>query len=667
MIALFVLMHNLYLIPTSSAWPIFWRLLAIYAIYIALSWIVLLVFFRKVHKTRLGLFFLLFDIILFLTAIYYSGGEKSWLFFLLMVRTADQTRTTWRNTLLFANVSTLGYVLLLVYLWYFEHRKLSLPAELTIVGFIYASNIYLSFVGKASGYLRNRLNAAIRMARDLIPKLEAQSKALEASERDYRALVTGSIQGVFIEQQGIIQMANLACARIFGYEAPDALIGLDSFTLVAGQQDRNRLVGLPAARSYEYMGSRRDGTFVWVECLVSHITWRGEPAILATLQDITVRKEAEEVLRRAHSELEARVWERTLALQEANDALRIEIDERKRTGEGLRVSEERYRLLMKNIPGVVFRGYSNGTVEFFDDKIQGLIGYPAGDFASGKLKWSDLVHPEDLVLNRQVFLLAVQKDREYVREYRLKQLAGDYGWLQERSQIICRDDGRVDYVSGVLFDITERKREEDEKQKLEKQLLQAQKMEAVGRLAGGVAHDFNNMLSVIFGYAELALSAMEPVDPLHKNFKRVQEAANRSADLTRQLLAFSRRQTISPRPMDLNERTESMKRLFVRMIGEDIDLIFRLAEGLWPVNMDPTQIDQIFANLVINARDAMPAGGKLTVETANITFDATIAADSSGVYTRRFRDAGGERYRLRHGQADIGAYIRAVFHHQARG
>ncbi len=175
----------------------------------------------------------------------------------------------------------------------------------------------------------------------------------------------------------------------------------------------------------------------------------------------------------------------------------------------------------------------------------------------------------------------------------------------------------------VKEDITERK-------KLEDQFRQAQKLEAVGRLAGGVAHDFNNMLSVILGYSELIISKLKPFDPIFAHIKAVQSAANRSADLTRQLLAFSRKQTISPRVVDLNEQTKTMERLLTRIIGEDIDLMFVQKPGLWPVYMDPAQVDQILANLAVNSRDAMPDGGKLTVETSNITLGKNYGEEQLG-------------------------------------
>ena len=167
-------------------------------------------------------------------------------------------------------------------------------------------------------------------------------------------------------------------------------------------------------------------------------------------------------------------------------------------------------------------------------------------------------------------------------------------------------------------DITERKRAEEEKARLESQLIQAQKMESVGRLAGGVAHDFNNMLGVIVGYAELIKSELADDDPLFKDVLEIEKAANHSRDVTRQLLAFSRKQLIEPRPLDLNDLIKNTKKTLSRLIGEDIKLCFNPGEDLWKINFDPSQVDQILINLAVNSRDAMLNGGKLTIETANV-------------------------------------------------
>jgi PAS domain S-box-containing protein len=178
------------------------------------------------------------------------------------------------------------------------------------------------------------------------------------------------------------------------------------------------------------------------------------------------------------------------------------------------------------------------------------------------------------------------------------------------------------HAIGILRDITERKRAEVERERLQTQLTQAQKIESVGRLAGGVAHDFNNILGVILGHTELALEQVPSTEPLHMDLLEIQKAARRSADLTRQLLAFARRQTVSPQVLDLNITVEGMLRMLRRLLGEDLDLVWVPGESLWPVKLDPSQIDQVLANLCVNARDAITGVGKVTIETSNVTFDS---------------------------------------------
>ena len=191
------------------------------------------------------------------------------------------------------------------------------------------------------------------------------------------------------------------------------------------------------------------------------------------------------------------------------------------------------------------------------------------------------------------------------------------------SSPILNASGEVTAAIEMVEDITE-------KLSLESQFLQSQKMEAVGRLAGGVAHDFNNMLNVILGYAEMALDKVDPAQPLHDDLKEILNAARRSAGIIRQLLAFARKQTIDPKVLDLNETVEGMLKMLRRLIGEDIDLVWRPDSGLWPVKMDPTQVEQILANLCANARDAIAQVGKITIETENTAFDEAYCADHPG-------------------------------------
>ena len=182
----------------------------------------------------------------------------------------------------------------------------------------------------------------------------------------------------------------------------------------------------------------------------------------------------------------------------------------------------------------------------------------------------------------------------------------------------------------VFQDITARRAAEKESERLQAQFLQAQKMEAVGRLAGGVAHDFNNMLQAILGYTELSLHDVEPGSPLAENIREIDKAARRSADLTRQLLAFSRQQPASPKVLDLNETVTGMLKMLRRLAGEDIDLAWMPAMELRPVRIDPTQLDQILANLLVNARDAIASVGKVTIGTDNAMFDAAYCAEHPG-------------------------------------
>ncbi|MFA6240553.1 MAG: PAS domain S-box protein, partial [Candidatus Hydrogenedentales bacterium] len=186
------------------------------------------------------------------------------------------------------------------------------------------------------------------------------------------------------------------------------------------------------------------------------------------------------------------------------------------------------------------------------------------------------------------------------------------------------------YLMGMGIDISERKRSEAEKANLESQLRQAQKMEAVGQLAGGVAHDFNNMLSVILGHSELALAALDASNPVCDDIQEIMKAGRRSADLTRQLLAFARKQTIAPQVLDLNDAIANMLKMLGRLIGEDIDLLWKPGRCALSVKMDPAQLNQILANLVVNARDAIKDIGKVTIETGMAEFDGDYCENHVG-------------------------------------
>jgi PAS domain S-box-containing protein len=246
-----------------------------------------------------------------------------------------------------------------------------------------------------------------------------------------------------------------------------------------------------------------------------------------------------------------------------------------------------------------------------------MFGYDRSDFSPGKYNIMQMIAPEDRERIQADFKNLVSTGKSISPEYQALAKDGSTFPIQVYSTRIMHD-GIPTGIRGIILDITKRKRGEEERKKLENQLAQAQKMESVGRLAGGVAHDFNNMLGIILGHAEMALDTMDPSQPFYSSLTEMQQAAKRSAELTKRLLAFARKQTIAPKVLDLNKTVEAMLRMLQRLIGEDIDLAWRPEDNLWPVKMDSTQVDQILVNLCSNARDAIVDVGRITIETGNI-------------------------------------------------
>jgi PAS domain S-box-containing protein len=439
-------------------------------------------------------------------------------------------------------------------------------------------------------------------------------------------------------------------------------------------------------------------------------------------------------------------------VEDKNRQMEQEIRERQLAEQALQQSEEKYRLLVSQIPAMVFQGYGDWSIDPVDEKVEVLTGYSKEDFESRRVKWGDLIPAEDRDYAAKVFLEALKTDKSYVREHRLRKKDGEMIWVQCRGQIFLNDQGKVDHISGVSFDVTARRLAEEAlkeserfladifsgiqdginildtdyhilrvnpaferwyayarplvgkkcyaalygrrepceicpyrqtletgkaahkvsqrmgkdaveegwieiftfpltdkatgkvtgvieyirditEQKLveealhrsEAQLRQAVKMEAVGQLAGGVAHDFNNILTAITGYGELLLMNPDVQDSVSRDVKDILQAAERAASLTRQLLAFSRKQVLQPQRLDLNQVVANLDKMLRRVIGEDIDLEMVLGPELGAVKADPGQIEQVIMNLAANARDAMPQGGKLTIETANTDLDEAYA------------------------------------------
>lgn len=301
-----------------------------------------------------------------------------------------------------------------------------------------------------------------------------------------------------------------------------------------------------------------------------------------------------------------------------------------RQQEELQQSEELYRTVTEFSTDVIFWRAPDKKMIFISSNCAQLTGYSEEEFLADPGLLDTLFHSEDRERWVNHLHLMDEAGKELPLEFRIVAKTGTARWVSHICTEIHDENGSFLGLRGNLVDISERKMAEEEKDKIELQFKQAQKMESVGRLAGGVAHDFNNMMGVILGYTELAQCRVSPDHPLYDYLAEIKKAAERSANLTRQLLAFARKQAVTPRELDLNATVAGMLTMLQRLIGEDVSLIWRPQEDLWPVKMDPSQLDQLLANLCINARDAIDDVGTITIETGRYVFDEAYCTNHLG-------------------------------------
>jgi len=349
------------------------------------------------------------------------------------------------------------------------------------------------------------------------------------------------------------------------------------------------------------------------------------PVIVTTgtgTEDIAAlkRKQTEKELLKHQENLEFMVKERTAQLE-------AEIVERNKTEQQLKNSEKFLAAVIENIPDMIFvKDAKDLSFIRFNKAGEDLLGYSKEELI-GKNDYDFFSeHEADAFIRKERDVLNSKQLLDIPEEIIQTKFRGERV-LHTKKISIQDENGQPVYLLGISEDITDKKKAEDSKKELEEQLRQAQKMEAIGVLAGGVAHDFNNILTTIIGNANLALMEVGKDDALREEIEDIKIAGERAAALTRQLLAFSRKQIIQPKILDLNELLSGTEKMLGRLLGEDVEILTIFEPALWQVEADPGQMEQVIMNLAVNARDAMPMGGKLTIETANVDLDKNYLSE----------------------------------------
>jgi PAS domain S-box-containing protein len=409
----------------------------------------------------------------------------------------------------------------------------------------------------------------------------------------------------------LFTFVNERFAEMLGYSR-DEIIGRHLLEFVhrdyqdlMKDQMLRRVMG--EAKSYEIDWRAKDGRRVYT--LISprgFFDSQGQfIGSLGVLTDITDRKQAEEALQKAHAELELRVQERTAELLSTNEQLKREIEDRKRVEEDLRESETRYRHLIKSIPSIVYRGYQDWSVDFMDEKVKLLTGFGMEEFNSREKKWSDIVVDSDLEVAQRAFVQALKTDKFYVREYRIEKKSGEILWIQDRGQIVCDEMGNIDYVSGVFFDVTQRKQ-------LEKAIVQKEKLNTLGTIAAEVAHEIRNPLVSLGGFAR----RLQQKFPDLPECEVILQESQRLERILSRIRNYLKPVEIRPQGCSVNSIiTHCVDLLSPETELRRITCKLKLYPDLSEVYTDPDILTQIFVNLILNAAEAMESGGLLTIRT----------------------------------------------------
>ncbi|MBZ5534625.1 MAG: PAS domain S-box protein [Acidobacteriia bacterium] len=422
--------------------------------------------------------------------------------------------------------------------------------------------------------------------RDITAQKQAE-EALRESEERYRRLVELSPEAIVVHCENRFVFLNSAAMRLFGAARPEDLIGMPILDRVHPEHRdvvAARIESLLESKEpvplIEEKFLRLDGSIIDVEVAAIPFVYRNKPAAQVAIRDITARKRAEE-------------------------------------------SERRLLRAVEQTDEVIFMTGLDGTITYVNPAFEKIYGFTSAE-AIGK---TPRIIKSGFLSQQyyEQFWKTLLSGKSVRGEVTNRNKDGGLVTVETSVNPVVNPEGTMIGFISVQEDVTERKQ-------LENQLRQAQKMEAVGRLAGGVAHDFNNLLTAIAGYSDLMLMRLPLGDSLRRNAEEIKKASDRAASLTQQLLAFSRKQVLQPKLLDLNTVVSDMDKMLRRLIGEDIELVTRRSHDLGKTKADPGQVAQVLMNLAVNARDAMPKGGKLIIETANADIDEAYASRNPGMH-----------------------------------
>jgi PAS domain S-box-containing protein len=415
-----------------------------------------------------------------------------------------------------------------------------------------------------------------------------QNQTEDTLQRHNRAM-DSAVNGIaIVDVKGQHTYVNAAFAQIMGHENPESIVGRP-WKDVYAPQDVDRVEGEireSLRKSGKWYGPmtihRRDGSALPVDMAVTALPDGG---VVCVSRDMTAKREAENARAQA---------------------------------------EAKYRMLVEQVAAISYIAELgiHGEWLYVSPQVETMFGFSTEEWLMDSRAWTQHVHPEDHKVV-EAAEEASKRGERFQAEYRVVRKDGRVIWVSDTAVVVAGSDAHP-LMEGIIVDITERKQ-------LETQLQQARRMEAIGRLAGGIAHDFNNLLTIIKGYTELALKRPRISPELQADVERIEDASERAGTLVRQLLAFSRRQVLQPKLVDLNSIVMGLDKLLRRLMDEDIQMTTIPGKDIGTIKADPAQMEQVIMNLVVNARDAVPKGGRLTVETANVDLDAAYASDHATV------------------------------------